>query len=132
VKKLTIEESIKLHRELWGWLAKNPKKNKEDWPGWEQIAKEYPELATREEVIDSHCFACYATNQFTPGNCLYEACSDCVLDWPGENCCNDNPDDGKGLFMEWDYAERLKTRRKLAIQIRDLPVRERSHREAEE
>lgn len=25
---------IKVHRDLWGWLAENPEKRKEDWPRW--------------------------------------------------------------------------------------------------
>lgn len=115
---LTLEKSIEYHRELWNWLAENPASYKEDWPGWEQVIKEYPELATRVEIAGSHCFACYANNRFTFGGC-----SDCVLDWPGEDCCNDNPDDGEGLFLRWDDAKTPETRKELAMQIRDLPVR---------
>jgi hypothetical protein len=115
---LTLEKSIEYHRELWNWLAENPASYKEDWPGWEQVIKEYPELATRGEIVDSHCFACYVVNRFTFGGC-----SDCVLDWPGEDCCNDNPGDGEGLFFRWDDAKTTETRKKLAMQIRDLPVR---------
>jgi len=38
LKELTIEESVKLHRELWGWLADNPEMSKGDWSGWEDLA----------------------------------------------------------------------------------------------
>jgi len=115
---LTLEKSIEYHRELWNWLAENPASYKDDWPGWEQVIEEYPELATRAEIAGSHCFTCYATNRFTFGGC-----SDCVLDWPGEDCCNDNPGDGEGLFFRWDDAKTTETRKELAMQIRDLPVR---------
>jgi len=32
--ELTREEAIRLHRELWGWLAENPMKTKQEWPEW--------------------------------------------------------------------------------------------------
>lgn len=119
---LTLEKSIEYHRELWNWLAENPASYKEDWPGWEQVIKEYPELATRVEIAGSHCFACYAAHRFTPSDC-FDCVLDCVLAWPGEDCWNDNPGDGEGLFSRWDDAKTPETRKELAMQIRDLPVR---------
>lgn len=115
---LTLEKSIEYHRELWGWLAENPASNKEDWPGWKQVFEKYPELMESGHIVSSRCFACYATKQIAFGGC-----ADCVLEWPGEDCFDDKPDDEKGLFLRWEYAKTLKTSKKLAIQIRDLPVR---------
>lgn len=115
---LTIEKSIEYHRELWNWLAENPKNDKEDWPGWKRVFKKYPELMKSRHIVSFCCFACYATKQITPGDC-----ADCVLEWPGKDCFDDKPDDEKGLYLRWYNAKTPKTSKKLAIQIRDLPVR---------
>lgn len=36
------------HRELWQWLADNPKEHKDDWPGWADYAI----------ICKNDCFAC--------------------------------------------------------------------------
>ena len=100
---LTIDKAIEYHRELWGWLSENPKKEKWDWPGWNGL--EYLNPGYHE-----HCFACIMSKD----------CDECLLVWPGTGCCND---DRNGLFMRWEQAKGKK-RSALAIQIRDLPVRE--------
>lgn len=40
------------HMRLWNWLANNPKKIKEDWPGWKYVEKTYQD-----------CFACKIANE---------------------------------------------------------------------
>ena len=116
MKELTIEESVKLHRELWGWLAENPEMSKGDWPGWEDLWVQHPSLKKTISLGSLNCFACYATNN---------DCDNCVLEWPGVDCCSGGRyGNGKGLFMLWENAMFLEARRKLAAQIRDLPVRE--------
>ncbi len=40
-----------LHYDLWNWLANNPGKEKDDWPGWAMIKKNYGRVANL-------CFAC--------------------------------------------------------------------------
>ena len=35
--KLSDEERISLHRELWLWCSENPDKDKTDWPNWEMV-----------------------------------------------------------------------------------------------
>jgi len=128
LKELTIEESVKLHRELWGWLADNPEMSKGDWSGWEDLLERHPGLIRKESLLASECFACYVAR----GNC-----DNCILEWPGIGCCSGGRyGDGKGLFSLWEntkfleaHKEFLEARRELAAQIRDLPVRNRSHRE---
>ena len=40
------------HEGLWNWLAKNPDKRKDDWPGWVTMCK----LGLYRSL--SNCFAC--------------------------------------------------------------------------
>jgi len=112
--ELTKEEAIRLHRELWRWLVENPDKEKENWPGWEQVANSYPQIMESASIKTLHCFACYMTQD----------CDKCLLVWPGLDCSNETEGDGKGLFERWNWTKRIKQRAKLAAQIRDLPVRE--------
>lgn len=111
--KLTKDECVNLHRELWDWLSKNPKKDKRDWPGWKNL-----------RYIESHCFAC--------DYCLYD-CPNCLFIWPYDHCISvfeidEDTDEelGKniGIFALWDESEDSTERTKLAEQIRDLPIRE--------
>ena len=34
MKKLTKREALRICSELWAWLAENPSRNKDEWPGW--------------------------------------------------------------------------------------------------
>ena len=33
-KPLTKRKALEITRDLWAWLAKNPSKDKNEWPGW--------------------------------------------------------------------------------------------------
>lgn len=44
---------IKKHREMWNWLADNPDKHKEDWPGWEERSNDL-----FSAIEKNHCFLC--------------------------------------------------------------------------
>jgi len=115
--KLTKEEAIRLHRELWDWLSKYPKAGKISWPGW---------IGNGGDVDDnvlSHCFCCEYANNLTEINGK-QMCENCPLSWPNR-CCQEQNEDGclVGLFEDWQNAKRYK-RVLIAEQIRDLPVRE--------
>ena len=93
------------HKELWNYLAENPTKWKEDWPGWKINGGEYSK-------VDSHCFAC----EFT----ICGTCYDCPLIWPSGCCTNYS-----GLYKKWVEEDiNLKERTSLALQIANLPVKE--------
>jgi hypothetical protein len=104
--KLTKKEAIKRHRELWGWLAENPMKDKLDWPGWE-----------RYDAALNDCFLCeYTSDKFSK-------CEHCpvvfeeIKDYPKGTigyCLG-------GLFSQWDQAIEPKERSHIASLIRDLP-----------
>ena len=105
------EDYIKSHIELWDWLAENPDKEKDDWPGWERFDFDESYL---EEL--SYCFAC-----------MYDAekggdyCVNCLFEWPDNYRCEDSYD---SPFVKWQNAKQNKTRTKYAKQVRDLPIRE--------
>jgi len=111
--KLTKEEAINRHRELWGWLAENPMKEKTDWPGWGEY-----------EDIYGSCFLCeYAfESQKNDSNGLSK-CEHCPVEFKETNgypkgtvgyCLG-------GLFSRWDRAIEPKERSRIASLIRDLP-----------
>ncbi|MFA7171564.1 MAG: hypothetical protein WC180_06245 [Candidatus Paceibacterota bacterium] len=100
--KLTKEETVKLHRELWGWLAENPMKHKADWPGFKDKGH-----------IINRCFCC----EFTADIKREIDCIKCPLVWPGGGC-------GSSLFGEWEPAKLPEERSRLAALIRDLPIKE--------
>ena len=63
------------HKALWNWLAENPDKEKEDWPGFNEL----------RYVPDNECFAC----QYVWDGGGYIRCHEyCPLIWPGGlGCC---------------------------------------------
>lgn len=54
MKKLSLKESKKRCAELWGWIANNPEKEKNDWPKWKFNGGKYNKVACS-------CFACNYT-----------------------------------------------------------------------
>lgn len=108
--ELTKDEAVRLHRELWDWLSKNPNEDKEDWPGW----KDFDEDKVRANI---HCFAC----AFTGNN----PCRECLLVWPGMDCCSgEERGDNRGIYSIWGREANFDERTRFAEQIRDLPVRD--------
>ena len=95
------------HKEMWNWLAENPKKEKGDWPGWDKNGGNF-----LENNIYAECFAC----QYTEEIGLH--CDSCPLVWPSGVCLDD------GLFEIWKETKNLVMKSSLARQIANLPVRE--------
>ena len=100
--KLTREEAIRLHRELWGWLAENPMKQKTDYPKF------------KTECVRNDCYLCeFAGSQ----------CAKCPVEWPKPryvspcHCM-------ESYFYEWDDAKLPEERSRLAAIIRDLPEKQ--------
>ena len=109
---LTREEAIRLHRELWTWLADNPEENKVNWPGWAQYGE-----------ARADCFCCEYANQIDPD---VSSCSDCPIEWPNSNECSLEPCNvSGGLYRKWlESAGSSKLASSLALQIANLPERE--------
>lgn len=103
----TSEDRERLHREMWGWLAKNPDGQKRHWPEFSTI-----------EPPQAYCFACEEgriCSCLDIGVTSSSACACCplgVID-PYDGECLD------GLFDRWNVGSG--DRRGLAAEIRDLP-----------
>lgn len=120
------QTAIKLHRELWGWLAENPVdicgviNKKHNWPGWKRVHIEHG-------PISFNCFACeFAEIELEErgsssdwwGGIDSDKCYYCPLDWTDLPCA-----DPGCLFWKWDNAETPDYRAEYAAMIRDLPER---------
>lgn len=70
---MTREKTIRLHRELWNWLADNPEEHKEAWPEW----KHY-------RPILNDCFLCQYANELDIYGLSYGCC---LLDWETTGKC---------------------------------------------
>lgn len=112
-----------LHVQMWDWLAKNPDRYKNEWPGWHEHGLLVP-LA--------HCFACSFAYHISSGHLPFPyRCAYCPLSWPGRICCL--PDTAmphcdsvpnEYLFSYWDSRNTtLEATAHIAAAIRDLPVR---------
>lgn len=104
------------HKELWDWLAKNPDKFKEGWPGWKYNSGRYEEVACS-------CFACEYACEYDDMN----DCDGCPLIWPDAFYCGFEVYGSAAkysLFKRWERSTDLQKRSELAAQIRDLPVRD--------
>ena len=62
------------HMALWRWLAENPGKEKDEWPGWSYNDGQLSD-------VTNDCFACEYTNY--PANNEYRAynCERCPIQW---------------------------------------------------
>ena len=88
--KLTKKRAIELHRQLWDWLAKNPGKDKNQWPEWQWNGGEFME-------VEFECFLCEYMVEGVLG------CDDgCPVEWPGGKCASWNYTTRKceGLWAE--------------------------------
>lgn len=127
MEKLTKEKAIKMHREMWNWIA-----NKIKLSGKivDRLYYFRSVQAIPDDRPDSLCYCCeYAMQQNggeNVGHCKY-----CPLDW--ESKCDEYmclykkfPRDNKGLFERWNFATityDIEERIKFAREIANLEVR---------
>lgn len=79
--RLLLKEN---HEALWNWLAKNPDKEKIQWPGWRTISilLDLGILQNGQSSLRFHCFACEKKGH---GWDSWENCDDdCPIIWGGE------------------------------------------------
>lgn len=82
------------HRALWDWLANNPGKDKDEWPGWEGRTPSGGQY--NGQKIPSYCFMC-AWNDV---DCTY-----CALAKKyGIPCYYSSVQLGTGLYQQWSRA----------------------------
>lgn len=109
MEKLTREEAVKRHRELWNWLADNPLiegrlSQKADHPKW---GKEWP-LASE---VENYCWCCVYDTQSGSRDCRF-----CPVSWLNETSC-------MYLYPVWEWEESYTIRAAWARQIANLPER---------
>lgn len=105
--KLTFKQAEKLHKALWGWLAETGAREKDEWPEWKFNKGKVPE-------VSNDCFACEIKSESI--NCNPNRCP---IDWGYDSCLEeDSP------YLKWGKVpSTVKTRKKYAAIIRDLPWR---------
>jgi len=129
--KLTLEETIAAHREMWNWLAENPAAKKEEYPPF----KESHTKGLYAEIPLHVCFICeYAAQQAKELLRPDYYCDYCPLDWDvfkniTSYMCEES------FYGEWQenhtfdpcaispavYKTRLQIRKQLAETIAGLP-----------
>ena len=95
------------HRKLWNWLADHP----------EAIKADYFKNWDRNSIPRELCFACEAARQEADRVKTAYFCRVCPLGGESVVGCSG------GLFARWWESSSLETRRKLALQIANLPWR---------
>lgn len=117
------------HKNLWAWLAEDPSRSKDDWPGFMEL-----------DTVKNECFACEHADKVGNGNDT-DICEYCPLAVGAKKFLGNNYDDSDclgGLYsaftraryvyrMSLDLGEPTETVAKnkdmaqqLAIAIRDL------------
>lgn len=110
-----FKRAHKFHRRLWLWLARNPGKRKEDWPGWGRTYKDEKDRAMVQgmnsaNVCYNHCFACLVAN------CK---CGVCPLFGGGDVCA---PCAGPGSpYTRWCGSKRPAQFTKHALKLAKMP-----------
>lgn len=96
---LTAKKALRITRELWTCIAKNPdvytkEDDKYNWPGWEKYG-----------YMSCQCPLCQYRNEKQSG------CFDCLVNWGGRfNVCYVK----NVLFRKWRDARKPETRSKYA------------------
>jgi len=97
--RLTKSVALQLCEDLWGWLALNPEKGKEEWPGWEANGGSIP-------MMPFNCPCCAygaqiterTTDEVRSMGIMADECKYCPLAgfWPDGRCVFAN-----SLFQVW-------------------------------
>jgi len=117
--KLTLYETILYHHWLWSELADTGDEFKSDALFWEQTK-------IKPFKVYAMCFPCERVLD-KDGN---HYCSKCIFDWPPNTVGVINCEFG-GLFDKWRFAGNIIKRKRLAAQIRDLPLKPRYQKQLE-
>lgn len=106
---MTLYEAVKLHRELWRWLAETGAADKSRWSGWEKQGR-----------VFLYCFMCEYVKEIYNGI----ICVMCPLKWDIDGKKSAALFCGNGIFGKWRNAETTAARKKYAAIIAELPLKE--------
>lgn len=115
--KTFISDDHKYHYYMWRWLARNPSKEKTDWPGFKVF------------YVESLCFACHVS--YERGSCLEgDHCDYCpITEWRTSADKSEQFPCVTGKYGKWrNFSlfgrsfknENLEKRSELALQISEL------------
>lgn len=112
------KEAIRLHREMWSWLAKTGE-DKENWPEWEWNGGDC-------QGCIEFCFCCeYVFNVLRKDPLGKNICKKhCPLKWPDGRCAPSSELENKqGLYNLWCDETDIEKRKEYAEQIALLDER---------
>jgi hypothetical protein len=105
--KMTKKEALELTRTLWRWLARNPTKDKSQWPGW-----------PLHGTVQGHCFCCeYSSQQGYVGQWSCDGCPLIGVAW--KNDCAET----KSPYNKWNNATADYLRTRHATRLADACTR---------
>ena len=110
--KLTREEAIRKHRELWNWIADETERQ-QDFVSKEEYYYEHPEVTQPLNL----CFCCQYVDErsdYNASDCL----ALCPIKWKSGHCENFGTE-----YREWRHAEDWLEAAKYARIIANLPER---------
>lgn len=119
---LTLEETMKRHKELWDWVANETEKRKHV-----VSKKEYFNAHPDLRVPYSYCWLCsYAMEQLEGTDPFSQKCSHCPVDWgedPSILPCSNNPDSPYVKWAHTSIGNDWSRAAELAREIANIPRR---------
>lgn len=125
---MSKKEAFRKHYALWNWLAENPTKSKEEWPGWMNEWKPVRRRGRYRFYPRRQCFLCeyYYQSRLkksvkvsTAGHYYSSKCIECIACvlcvFMGSNCFSPT-----NVYHKWQNATDIKERIKYACSIRDV------------
>jgi hypothetical protein len=105
--KVKTREDALLHCfDLWLWLALNPEKRKENWPGWKFNGGYLEECS-------GDCPCCDYKVSIKNSSCT----THCPIKWTDGHCLSSGSE-----YIEYIYAKTFKERTKWALKIAELAL----------
>lgn len=117
--KLTREEAIQKHRELWHWIFEETVKKR-------RAVQKCENEEVMEEVPVHFCWCCqYSLNE--EFKTKIPVCENCPIEWPetcADVCEKGDPPCVKSYYGEWEDSFDWREAADLAFKIANLPERE--------
>lgn len=99
MEELTARQALELCQELWEWVYANPKKDKEDWPRWEELG-----------YMLASCPLCEYARQKEGRRC-------CLVYWRKKPGLRNHCTQEGSPYLRWVYAPTLRSKRYWAGRI---------------
>lgn len=123
--EVTLNETIREHRKMWRWIAKESQRTKTCVTKKEYVNKKHIYDIPKFNALDLYadCFCCYYSEPISSEN---NKCENCPFDWHSKAnrymCRDIETDDEKGIYMQWcmaclndDYVEASRLAKQIAM-----------------